>query len=90
MGVRSGRFGRREKVRIIYVCRHCHHYLGEVDGSRVSPSALGFHSLTPEERADIMTTDPHEGCIYVNTVCEFCQQALEANPELTLIRTPLQ
>ncbi|MBX6395074.1 MAG: DUF2757 family protein [Alicyclobacillaceae bacterium] len=77
-------------MRIIYVCRHCRHYLGEVDGKRVSLSALGFHSLTPEERADIITLDPREGWTYVNTVCEFCQQALEANPELSLIHSPLQ
>lgn len=75
---------------IIYVCRHCNTYVGEVDPLRVADAQLGFHSLTPEERTDIISYNSDNDVTYVKTVCDYCQQALENNPELVLLRNPLQ
>jgi hypothetical protein len=77
-------------VKIVYYCKYCHTYLGEIDAKDVTEARLGFHSLTPEERADIITYDANDHNTYVKTICEFCHQALEYNPELTLVRNPLQ
>ncbi|MCX7571983.1 DUF2757 family protein [Tumebacillus sp. DT12] len=77
-------------MRIIYYCRHCHTNLGEIDGQRVDEARLGFRSLTPEEAADIITYNSIENSTYVKTVCEHCQEALDAHPELNLLSNPLQ
>jgi len=77
-------------MQIVYFCRHCRSYMGELDGDRVDDRRLGFHSLTDEERADIITYNRQINSIYVRTICEFCQEALERNPELTLVDNPLQ
>jgi hypothetical protein len=77
-------------VRIIYYCRHCNHYLGEVNVSGADDTRLGLRSLTPDEAADIITYNSIDNSIYVKTICEFCQEALEAHPELNLLSNPLQ
>jgi hypothetical protein len=77
-------------VRIIYYCRHCHSKLGELDGNRVSEARLGLQSLTPEEQADIISYNSIENSTYVKTICEHCQEAIEAHPELSLLSNPLQ
>jgi hypothetical protein len=77
-------------LQIIYYCRHCHSYIGQVDGDRVDDRRLGFHSLTPEEHADIISYNKVENRAYVKTVCDFCQLALEQHPELMLLENPLQ
>lgn len=77
-------------MQIIYYCRHCHSYLGQVDGSSIHDARLGFHTLTPEEQADIISYNQSENCTYVKTVCNFCQETLEQYPELMLLENPLQ
>jgi hypothetical protein len=77
-------------VRIIYYCRHCHNRIGEIDGGRVDDVRLGFRSLTPEEAADIISYNAIENSTYVKTICEHCQEAIEAHPELSLLSNPLQ
>ncbi|TVY06801.1 anti-sigma-F factor Fin family protein [Paenibacillus cremeus] len=72
-----------------YTCRHCHTAIGEIDQPGVSEYQLGFHFLTPEERRDIISYNPN-GDVTVKVVCDYCREALDANPELTLIASPLQ
>lgn len=72
-----------------YVCKHCRSSIGEIDSDVVSEWQLGFHFLTPEERKDIITYDL-EGHMIVNLCCDYCQEALEAHPELNLVPNPLQ
>jgi len=72
-----------------YVCRHCRTPLGSLDRDDLSEAALGFHFLTPEERGDIITYDA-AGNVTVRVICDYCREALEANPELLLIESPLQ
>ena len=62
--------------------------LGEIDGSAADESRLGLRSLTPEEREDIISYD--SGGMTVKVVCDYCKQALEQHPELSLLANPLQ
>ncbi|AIQ61790.1 hypothetical protein D3C81_228190 [compost metagenome] len=74
---------------IHYVCRHCRTVLGSIPRSAVSEMKLGLHSLTPAERRDIIAYDS-EGGITVKVTCDYCKEALEYNPELSLLANPLQ
>jgi hypothetical protein len=74
---------------IRYVCRHCQSVIGVLNSSTVNEQQLGFHSLTPEERQDIIAYNL-DGGMTVRVTCEFCREALAAHPELSLIRSPLQ
>ncbi|KAA9003596.1 anti-sigma-F factor Fin family protein [Paenibacillus spiritus] len=74
---------------IHYVCRHCRTYLGSIDGGRISEARLGLHSLTPAERRDIIAYDS-EGEVTVRVTCDYCKEALEHHPELSLLSSPLQ
>jgi hypothetical protein len=72
-----------------YICRHCLTFMGEINGQTVTEQQLGFHFLTPEERRDIISYNM-DGDVTVKVVCEYCKEALEANPELSLLASPLQ
>ncbi|EGL19688.1 anti-sigma-F factor Fin [Paenibacillus chitinolyticus] len=72
-----------------YICRHCQSSIGEISRDQVSEYQLGFHFLTPEERSDIIAYNM-DGGVTVKVVCDYCKQALDANPELNLIGSPLQ
>lgn len=74
---------------IKYVCRHCHTLMGELHQEVVSEALLGFQFLTPEERKDIISYN-HDGGMTVSIVCDYCKEALEQNPELSLLANPLQ
>ncbi|MEK3750743.1 anti-sigma-F factor Fin family protein [Paenibacillus sp. FSL E2-8871] len=74
---------------INYVCRHCKTSLGSINRSDVTEMQLGLHSLTPAERRDIIAYNS-EGEITVKVTCDYCKEALEYNPELSLLTSPLQ
>lgn len=76
-------------MNVNYVCRHCRAKMGQIEGDAVSEARLGLHFLTPEERRDIISYDSN-GNMSVQVVCDYCAEALEANPELSLIGNPLQ
>jgi hypothetical protein len=57
--------------------------LGEID-TPVSEQELGFHTLTPEERRDILQYREN-GDIIAQVTCEHCQESLERNPEWVLL-----
>lgn len=77
-------------MQLIYVCRHCNMYLGRLERERVDSQRLGLTALTPEEQADIITYNLNEDVAYVKTICTYCQEAIETNPELVLLHNPLQ
>ncbi|HEU4963762.1 MAG TPA: anti-sigma-F factor Fin [Bacilli bacterium] len=77
-------------MRIKYYCRHCNSSVGEVQANSLDHAKLGFHSLTPTEAADIISYNSLENSTYVKTICEYCQEAIEAHPELSLLSNPLQ
>jgi hypothetical protein len=72
-----------------YICRYCRTSIGEIVSNQISEFQLGFHFLTPEERSDIISYNPN-GDVTVKVVCSYCGEALEANPELILVGSPLQ
>ena len=72
-----------------YVCRHCRTAIGELSGGQTNELQLGFDFLTPAERSDIISYNPN-GDVVVKVVCDYCREALEANPELSLVGNPLQ
>lgn len=74
---------------IRYVCKYCGQHLGEIDSKTVSNEQLGIHSLTPMELKSIITYESN-GDMIANVICEYCQEALEKNPELSLSPNPLQ
>lgn len=74
---------------IKYKCKHCGDSLGEVNRVHVDEGQLGLHFLTASERESIITYESN-GTMVANVVCEYCQQAIENNPELSLIPNPLQ
>ncbi|SEU31469.1 anti-sigma-F factor Fin family protein [Paenibacillus sp. NFR01] len=74
---------------INYVCRHCRTFLGSIDKRNISEIRLGLHTLTPAERREMIAYDPN-GEITVKVTCDYCKEALENNPELSLLASPLQ
>lgn len=74
---------------INYVCRHCRTFLGSIQKSDVTEMQLGLHSLTAAERRDIIAYDS-DGEITVKVTCGYCKEALDNNPELSLLASPLQ
>ncbi|CAM3098705.1 anti-sigma-F factor Fin family protein [Paenibacillus sediminis] len=74
---------------INYICRHCRTFIGRIDSPKVTEMQLGFHFLTPEERRDIIAYDS-SGEVTVRVTCDYCREAFEGNPELTLLSNPLQ
>ncbi|WP_059048746.1 anti-sigma-F factor Fin family protein [Paenibacillus senegalimassiliensis] len=74
---------------INYVCRHCRTLIGRIEATGVTEAQLGFHSLTPDERRDIIAYDSH-GEMTVRVTCDYCREAIDHNPELLLLTNPLQ
>ncbi|MFC5648892.1 anti-sigma-F factor Fin [Paenibacillus solisilvae] len=72
-----------------YICRHCKTSMGSIDSAQITESQLGFHFLTLEERSDIIAYNPN-GDVTVKVVCDYCREAIESNPELLLVSSPLQ
>ncbi|USG65909.1 anti-sigma-F factor Fin family protein [Brevibacillus ruminantium] len=74
---------------IRYECRCCGMRIAEFDEDRVSEEQLGLNSLTAEERALIISKELG-GDTVVSITCGFCRDALQLNPELSLVNSPLQ
>jgi hypothetical protein len=72
-----------------YVCRCCAAMVGEIKDDHINELRLGFHFLTPEERRDIISYS-QDGDVTVKIICDYCTEAIEANPELSLLTSPLQ
>jgi hypothetical protein len=74
---------------IKYVCPHCRTELGSVERSIWSEFKLGFPMLSAAERAAMISYD-RNGDMLVSVSCEYCEQAMRAHPEFTLMMNPLQ
>lgn len=72
-----------------YICRYCHTTVGELKEDSMNELKLGFHFLTLEERRDIISYN-QDGNVVVKIACEYCAEAIEYNPELSLLTSPLQ
>lgn len=74
---------------IKYICKHCGHQLATLDNGEYDEETLGLHSLTQEERDSIITFE-NNGDMIANVICEYCEEAMDRNPELSLLSSPLQ
>lgn len=74
---------------IKYDCRICHTRIGELNQEQVTEAQLGLHFLTVQERQEMVSSES-DGSMTVHVVCETCQEALDAHPELALVGNPLQ
>lgn len=72
-----------------YICKYCRLNMGRIENESISEHRLGFHSLTVDERKDIITYNLN-GDVEVHLVCDYCNEALNSNPELNLVNNPLQ
>ncbi len=72
-----------------YECRCCGMKLGEIDQENVTEFQLGLHSLTPEERQHIISKEIG-GDTVIRLLCDYCRDALDQHPELSLVGNPLQ
>lgn len=72
-----------------YVCRYCHHHIGQLSHSQLNEQELGFDKLTAEEREEIIKIQEN-GETHVHVVCEHCQETIQRNPELLLHTNILQ
>lgn len=60
-----------------YYCRHCGYQVGSIEKEEAQGFIIG--QLTEEEKLEMLHFD-EDGNIYIKTICEPCQQALEHNP----------
>ncbi|WP_047154280.1 anti-sigma-F factor Fin [Aneurinibacillus tyrosinisolvens] len=67
---------------IKYVCPHCGTQHAAIDTNMVTEDTLGLGSLTPEERANIISYEEN-GDTVASVTCEYCSEAIYRHPELT-------
>lgn len=65
---------------IHYNCRHCGTRIGTIEKTSVTSESLGLDKLTEQERMEMVSYDS-AGDIYITSICEDCQEALERNPD---------
>jgi hypothetical protein len=81
-------------MRVAYVCRYCSHLVGELNRPdwtlHDAALRLGLLSLSPVERSEWISYNGGSRTLTVQTVCDYCQSAVEAHPELLVEGNPLQ
>ncbi|ADC49706.1 MULTISPECIES: anti-sigma-F factor Fin family protein [Alkalihalophilus] len=73
---------------IHYYCRHCKTNIGQLE-SHTDARSLGFDHLTSNERQDMLSYQTN-GDLYVNVVCDDCEEALTRNPDFYELDTFIQ
>jgi len=73
---------------IKYVCKHCQNEIATINSS-VTDSQLGLNALSEQEKQDMISYDSM-GNMQVNICCDYCYEALNANPDLLQYNSPLQ
>ncbi|MCJ7843037.1 anti-sigma-F factor Fin family protein [Lederbergia sp. NSJ-179] len=68
-------------MQVHYFCRHCAVKVGTINGKLLTEEELGIHQLNEIEKQEMITYSG-DGDIYIQTICENCQKALEKNPDL--------
>jgi hypothetical protein len=74
------------ELRIEYWCKHCKHLIGEVNRPSWTQADAEFHcglqELTPVERSEAVAYHGNGDVMYVQTVCDYCENGIEMHPEL--------
>ena len=73
-------------MKVAYTCKYCRHLVGELNRPLWSDvdaeQFLGLHHLNPMERTEVVAYNKDHSVLYVQTVCDYCQSAVESHPEL--------
>mgnify|MGYP001947979420 CR=1 FL=1 len=64
---------------IIYKCRHCDHVIGKLEQKIIDTQLLGLQMLSTEEKKQMVRYEDN-GDIYIQSICENCEETLENNP----------
>lgn len=65
---------------IVYKCRHCGHVIGKLNQEIVSTTRLGLDELSSEEKKE-MIQHQNNGDVYIQTICESCEESLGRHPQ---------
>jgi len=63
-------------MKICYNCDSCGEFIDTIEVGSVDETKFGFDSLTPEERQDLIKYDADANCLYVQSLCDACIEAL--------------
>ncbi|MCL6454552.1 MAG: anti-sigma-F factor Fin family protein [Alicyclobacillus sp.] len=73
-------------MRVEYRCRHCGQSMGDVERPGWSRADAELHcgvaQLSAVERAETVSYNEEQQVMTVQSVCDYCQQALESHPEV--------
>ena len=72
-----------------YSCRHCGHPLGEITEQQIELYQSVYNFLSTEERKEIIDHGEN-GIVYIQSICESCQDALDQNPDYHLLEHLIQ
>lgn len=64
---------------IVYKCRHCGHFIGELKHEVVSTSSLGLDTLSAQDKQEMIEYKKN-GDVHVQAICESCEGALHEHP----------
>lgn len=65
-------------MKVSYWCGLCGTRIREVDAAASDEENLGFHALTPDERADTMSVNCRTGDVNVRSICDGCLAVCDA------------
>lgn len=65
---------------IVYKCRHCGHVIGELSQDVLVTEKLGWDQLSHEDKKE-MIQHQSNGDIYIQAICESCEESLSNHPE---------
>jgi hypothetical protein len=73
-------------MRIEYWCKHCRHLVGELNKPHWTQAEAevqtGLQHLSSVERSESVAYYGNGDVMSVQTVCDYCQNAIERHPEL--------
>lgn len=72
-------------MKVDYICRVCGDWLLNLEVNHDDEVRLGFASLTPEERADIIDLNLQTGAVIVRTFCGMCSPGADCASPVTQI-----
>ncbi|NBJ71250.1 MULTISPECIES: anti-sigma-F factor Fin family protein [Clostridia] len=64
---------------IVYLCRHCGQKIGSIQQQVMDSSILGFDQLSVKDKEEMIIYKPN-GDMYIQVICENCEEALGHHP----------
>jgi len=63
-------------MKIRYFCDSCGKPIDTIEVAEIDEGRFGFDILTAEERNDLLRYDEAAGCLYVQSLCDACIEAI--------------